>query len=55
LPIYEVVQTNGKSHDQIFTVRCELGELGLKSEGKGPSRKKAEQQAADKILQKLKI
>jgi len=55
LPLYEVVQTNGKSHDQIFTVRCELGELGLKSEGKGPSRKKAEQQAADKILQKLKI
>ena len=55
LPLYEVVQTSGKSHDQVFTVRCELGDLGLQSEGKGPSRKKAEQQAADKILQKLKL
>jgi ribonuclease-3 len=55
LPLYEVVQTRGKSHDQEFTVRCVLGDLGLQSEGKGPSRKKAEQQAADKILQKLKL
>jgi dsRNA-specific ribonuclease len=36
-------------------VRCELSDLGLQSEGKGASRKKAEQQAADKILQKLKL
>ena len=55
LPIYEVVQTSGKSHDQVFTVRCELSDLGLQSEGKGASRKKAEQQAADQILQKLDI
>lgn len=54
LPNYEVVQTSGKSHDQVFTVRCELGDLALKSEGKGSSRKKAEQQAANKILQQLK-
>ena len=55
LPIYEVVQTSGKSHDQVFTVRCELSDLGLQSEGKGASRKKAEQQAADQILQNLDI
>lgn len=53
LPVYTVVQTTGKSHDQIFTVRCEIEEAGLKSEGRGPSRKKAEQQAAHKLLQNL--
>lgn len=55
LPLYDVVQTSGKSHDQVFTVRCEISDLGLRSEGKGASRKKAEQQAADKILQLLKL
>ena len=55
LPLYEVTQTNGKSHDQIFTVSCELSDLGLQSEGKGSSRKKAEQQAAHNLLHKLGI
>lgn len=55
LPEYKVIQTNGKSHDQIFTVSCELTDLGLQSEGKGSSRKKAEQQAAHNILHKLGI
>ena len=55
LPLYEVIQTNGKSHDQIFTVNCELSDLGLQSEGKGSSRKKAEQQAAHNLLHKLGI
>ena len=55
LPLYEVIQTNGKSHDQIFTVSCELSDLGLQSEGRGSSRKKAEQQAAHNLLHKLGI
>ena len=55
LPRYEVVQTDGKSHDQIFTVSCELVDLDLKSKGKGSSRKKAEQQAAHQLLTKLDI
>jgi ribonuclease-3 len=55
LPRYEVVQTDGKSHDQVFTVSCELIDLGLKSKGKGSSRKKAEQQAAHQLLTKLDI
>jgi ribonuclease-3 len=53
LPLYEVIQTNGKSHDQVFTVSCELSDLDLQSEGKGSSRKKAEQQAAHNLLHKL--
>jgi ribonuclease-3 len=55
LPDYQVVQTSGKSHDQVFTISCEIGDLGLHSEGKGSSRKKAEQQAAHNILQMLGI
>jgi ribonuclease-3 len=55
LPRYQVVQTSGKSHDQVFTVSCDLGDPGLCSEGKGSSRKKAEQLAAHNILQMLGV
>ena len=46
-------QTSGKSHNQVFTVSCNITDLELQSKGKGSSRKKAEQQAAQKILDKL--
>jgi ribonuclease-3 len=55
LPGYQVEQITGKSHDQVFTVSCKLDDLALQSSGKGSSRKKAEQQAAQKILDKLSI
>lgn len=53
LPSYTVLQTTGKSHDQIFTVRCEIVEPVLQGEGQGPSRKKAEQEAASNLMRKL--
>ena len=53
LPSYQVEQITGKSHDQVFTVSCKLTDLDMQSNGKGSSRKKAEQQAAQKILDKL--
>ena len=53
LPRYQVEQTTGKSHNQVFTVSCNIPDLELQSKGKGSSRKKAEQQAAKKILDKL--
>jgi len=53
LPRYQVEQTSGKSHNQVFTVSCNITDLELQSKGKGSSRKKAEQQAAKKILDKL--
>ena len=55
LPSYHVEQITGKSHDQVFTVSCKLIDLDMQSNGKGSSRKKAEQQAAQKILRKLGI
>jgi len=53
LPRYQVEQTSGKSHNQVFTVSCNITDLELQSKGKGSSRKKAEQQAAQKLLDKL--
>ena len=55
LPRYQVEQTSGKSHDQVFTVSCRVSDLDMQTEGKGSSRKKAEQQAAQKVLDQLKI
>jgi ribonuclease-3 len=55
LPSYQVEQTTGKAHDQVFTVSCKLLDLELQSNGQGSSRKKAEQQAAQKILDLLGI
>lgn len=53
LPEYEVEQTRGKSHNQIFTVSCNIAMLDLKTSGSGSSRKKAEQQAATKMLTRI--
>jgi ribonuclease-3 len=55
LPSYQVDQTTGKSHDQVFTVSCKLTDLDMQCNGRGSSRKKAEQHAAQKILDKLGI
>jgi len=53
LPVYSVVQTTGKDHDQTFTVTCSLPQFSLETRGKGSSRKKAEQVAAEKALKRI--
>ena len=53
LPVYQVEQTTGKSHNQVFTVSCSLDDHAIQTRGKGSSRKKAEQEAAHKILERL--
>lgn len=55
LPNYQVEHTSGESHNQVFTISCSLVDLDVQSTGKGSSRKKAEQQAAQVILDKLGI
>jgi ribonuclease-3 len=50
LPDYEVVKTEGKAHDQIFTVACRVPDLDVETDGRGSSRKKAEQMAASRAL-----
>jgi ribonuclease-3 len=53
LPVYAVEQTTGQAHSQKFTVSCTLAGLDLRESGGGSSRKKAEQQAAQKLLDRL--
>ena len=53
LPEYTVIEVIGKSHNQQFKILCEIKELQLTSEGKATSRRKAEQQAAEKIFSLL--
>ena len=51
LPIYEVIDTSGQSHNQEFTVRCTTSEIDKAVTTKGTSRRKAEQSAAEKVLE----
>ncbi len=53
VPIYEVLSTTGKSHQQIFTVSCTCDELPAAVQAQGPSRRKAEQAAAQQVLEML--
>ena len=52
-PEYKVINVEGKSHDQIFTVQCCGSELAADLIGKGTSRKIAEQNAATAALKML--
>jgi ribonuclease III len=53
LPIYLLISQEGLPHDQHFSVECRIQLMSLHSQGEGTSRKKAEQQAAEKMLAKL--
>lgn len=53
LPSYEVVEITGKAHAQTFTVSCFIEDLDQKVVAEGSSRRKAEQQAAKMILDRL--
>lgn len=46
LPSYELLETTGQAHAQTFRVACRIDVLGLATEGRGMSRKAAEQAAA---------
>ena len=50
LPVYEVVESTGPQHKQQFVVRCTVDELDMVTSGVGESKRKAEQDAARKIL-----
>ena len=58
LPRYSVERVEGEQHAQIFWVVCEVSGLGARSqpkmsvtaEGSGSSRRRAEQEAAERIL-----
>ena len=53
LPLYEVIKTSGKAHDMQFTVSCTLPEPDLHVTATAGSRRKAEQAAAQQLLEKM--
>jgi ribonuclease-3 len=53
LPRYSVERTEGEAHEQTFYVVCEVPEIGRRAEGSGSSRRRAEQEAAEHILQEI--
>jgi len=53
LPVYAMKEVSGKAHKQRFVVECRIEELGTASTGTGGSRRKAEQSAADNMLEQL--
>lgn len=54
LPKYVMMDTSGQAHLQQFRVCCELPALRICCEGVGPSRRAAEQMAAEKALEAIK-
>lgn len=53
LPKYKVLTTTGAAHEQVFHVSCSLEAMGIDAEGAGSSKREAQQQAAEKILQTI--
>ncbi|MGF1910569.1 ribonuclease III [Vibrio kasasachensis] len=53
LPAYIVTNIKGEAHNQEFTVSCEVAGIGSPVIGKGTSRRKAEQAAAETALEQL--
>ncbi|MEH6530363.1 ribonuclease III [Photobacterium frigidiphilum] len=53
LPAYTVTKVHGEAHNQEFTVQCEVTGLDKPVIGKGSSRRKAEQAAAELALKQL--
>ncbi len=53
LPNYEVVEVSGAAHEQVFHVSCSLEFLQKKAVGIGSSKRLAEQQAAEKMLDSI--
>ena len=53
LPKYEIVDIKGEAHAQEFTVKCSIQQLDISSEGSGPSRRAAEQEAASYAIEKI--
>lgn len=53
VPRYEVIAESGDANNKRFTVECVIDELSLLTQGEEKSKKKAEQQAARKMLDSL--
>lgn len=55
LPEYGIVEILGSQHEQSFRVYCRVPDCSTVTEGNGGSRRRAEQQAAQEMLEVLKV
>jgi ribonuclease-3 len=53
LPTYSILEVTGEQHHQHFIVKCDVEDLNLQTIADGSSRRKAEQKAAENILNEL--
>ena len=53
LPLYKVIDTSGQAHAQEFLVECSVSLLPDAQQGRGASKRSAEQDAAKAVLQLL--
>lgn len=53
LPVYELVETRGKDHARTFVVNAKIDDIQLEAKSEGSSRRRAEQGAAERALEKL--
>jgi ribonuclease-3 len=55
VPAYRIIATRGQAHAQTFQVECAVPALNLTESGEGRSRRVAEQEAARRMLDALKV
>ena len=55
VPVYRIVATRGQAHAQQFEVECAVPALAAAESGNGRSRRAAEQDAAQRMLARLKF
>jgi ribonuclease-3 len=55
LPQYSVIEIKGEAHAQTFVVACDVAQLKLTTQGEGASRRIAEQIAAERAYQQIKV
>jgi len=53
IPEYQLLETAGKAHQQLFTIACIISAMDIKTTATASSRRKAEQQAAADALQAI--
>lgn len=51
LPDYKIISIEGAAHQQVFYIECAIIGIPHHAEGQGSNRRKAEQQAAQKMLE----
>jgi ribonuclease-3 len=53
LPVYAVEDVSGEPHEHWFVASCDVAALGFRERGEGPTRRRAEQDAAGRILEAI--